>query len=31
MEASMLAQSPEVPEVKILLEKEDYVVVHKPA
>jgi 23S rRNA pseudouridine1911/1915/1917 synthase len=30
MEATMLAQSPEVPEVKILLEKDDYVVVHKP-
>lgn len=31
MEATMLAQSPAVPEVKILLEKDDYVVVHKPA
>lgn len=31
MEASVLAQSPEVPGVEILLEKEDYVVVHKPA
>jgi hypothetical protein len=31
MEASVLAQSPEVPGVEILLEKDDYVVVHKPA
>jgi 23S rRNA-/tRNA-specific pseudouridylate synthase len=31
MEATVLAQSPEVPSVRILLEKEDYVVVHKPA
>lgn len=31
MEAEVLAQAPAVPEVHILLEKEDYVVVHKPA
>ncbi|MEI7477402.1 MAG: pseudouridine synthase [bacterium] len=31
MEASMLAQAPAVPGVEILLEKDDYVVVHKPA
>lgn len=30
MESSMLAQAPAVPEVEIMLEKEDYVVVHKP-
>ncbi len=31
MEASVLAQAPSVPGVKILVEKDDYVVVHKPA
>ncbi len=31
MEASMLAQAPAVPEVTILVEKDDYVVVRKPA
>ncbi len=31
MEASVLAQAPAVPGVEILLEKDDYVVVHKPA
>lgn len=31
LEASMLAQAPDVPEVKIMLEKPDYVVVRKPA
>lgn len=30
MESSMLAQAPAVPEVEILLEKADYVVIHKP-
>ncbi len=30
MESSMLAQAPAVPEVEIMLEKDDYVVVHKP-
>lgn len=30
LESSVLAQAPAVPEVEILVEKEDYVVVHKP-
>ncbi len=31
LESSVLAQAPAVPEVEIMLEKPDYIVVHKPA
>lgn len=31
LEASVLAQAPDIPEMEIVLEKPDYLVVHKPA